>query len=75
MMRSLSPEQGDQGAGGQADRQLEGGGGVGHGELLLLAPDDGGDDSEDLKVGISAIWAEIDRLSFLAQYSSPKTIL
>ena len=41
MLRSLSPEQGHQGAGGQADRQLEGGGGVGHGELLLLAPDDG----------------------------------
>ena len=40
MMRSLSPEQGDQGAGGQADRQLDCGGGVGHGELLLLAPDD-----------------------------------
>ena len=40
MLRSLSPEQGPQGAGHQADRQLEGGGGVGHGELLLLAPED-----------------------------------
>ena len=40
MLRSLSPEQGHQCTGHQADRQLEGGGGVGHGELLLLAPDD-----------------------------------